>query len=219
MYLLDTNVVSELRLPQPHKGVVAWLLAHQYSGLFISALTAGEIQTGIETSRGLVNNERRKRGCRPGGVSQGGGPPRCSSGLRPSSTTFNRLSCENKFSRLGSIGCSWANGARPTTTRDAAWVVPQPLRIVHQPPRQQDPTKAEEFESWLDRLIRTQSFLALDAETYRIWAKTVVGQSDTIYEDALIAACAKRHGLTVVTRNVKHFRLFDVPAVNPFDYS
>ena len=30
---------------------------------------------------------------------------------------------------------SWANGARPTTTRDAAWVVPQPLRIVHQPPR------------------------------------------------------------------------------------
>jgi predicted nucleic acid-binding protein len=25
MYLLDTNVVSELRKPRPHKGVVAWL--------------------------------------------------------------------------------------------------------------------------------------------------------------------------------------------------
>ena len=30
---------------------------------------------------------------------------------------------------------SSANGARPTTKRDAGWVVPQPARIVHQSPR------------------------------------------------------------------------------------
>ena len=27
MYLLDTNVVSELRKPRPHGGVLAWLLS------------------------------------------------------------------------------------------------------------------------------------------------------------------------------------------------
>ena len=27
MYLLDTNVISELRKPKPHGGVVAWLEA------------------------------------------------------------------------------------------------------------------------------------------------------------------------------------------------
>nr|WP_210261244.1 type II toxin-antitoxin system VapC family toxin [Enterovirga sp. DB1703] len=35
--------------------------------------------------------------------------------------------------------------------------------------------------------------------------------------DAAIAATAIRHGLTVVTRNTRHFRVFDVPLLDPFD--
>ena len=41
-------------------------------------------------------------------------------------------------------------------------------------------------------------------------------QSDTIYEDAMIAATAIVHKLTVVTRNVRDFERYTVPIFNPF---
>src|ERR1700745_2744753 len=50
-YLLDTNVVSELRKPRPHGGVIAWLNDQQDEQLFLSAVTMGELQTGIERTR------------------------------------------------------------------------------------------------------------------------------------------------------------------------
>ena len=51
MYLLDTNVVSELRRLKPHGAVVAWLEAVDDAELHISAVTIGEIQSGIELTR------------------------------------------------------------------------------------------------------------------------------------------------------------------------
>ena len=51
MYLLDTNVVSELRKPRPHGGVLAWLQGVDDKDLFLSAVTVGEIQAGIELTR------------------------------------------------------------------------------------------------------------------------------------------------------------------------
>ncbi len=51
MYLLDTNVVSELRKPKPHGAVLAWLQPIADSDLFLSAVTIGEIQAGIEITR------------------------------------------------------------------------------------------------------------------------------------------------------------------------
>lgn len=51
MFLLDTNVVSELRRPKPHAGVVAWLQSVDDSRLHLSAVTVGEIQVGIERTR------------------------------------------------------------------------------------------------------------------------------------------------------------------------
>jgi len=51
MYLLDTNIVSELRKPKPHGGVLAWIRTVPDSSLFISAVTLGEIQRGIERIR------------------------------------------------------------------------------------------------------------------------------------------------------------------------
>ncbi len=51
MYLLDTNVVSELRKPRPNPAVVKWLTQVPNAQLFISAVTIGEIQSGIEITR------------------------------------------------------------------------------------------------------------------------------------------------------------------------
>jgi predicted nucleic acid-binding protein len=51
LFLLDTNVVSELRKPKPHKGVVGWIRAVPEEDLFLSAVTIGEIQAGIEITR------------------------------------------------------------------------------------------------------------------------------------------------------------------------
>lgn len=51
MYLLDTNVVSELRKPKPHGAVLAWLQALDDTQLHVCAVTIGEIQAGIELTR------------------------------------------------------------------------------------------------------------------------------------------------------------------------
>lgn len=51
VYLLDTNVVSELRRPKPHQGVVAWVQNASDETLHLSAVTIGEIQAGIEITR------------------------------------------------------------------------------------------------------------------------------------------------------------------------
>lgn len=133
MYLLDTNIVSELRKPRPHGGVVAWLEKVADEDLYLNALTLGEIQTGIEITR------------------------------------------------------------------------------------EQDSQKAAAIEAWADQVSHTYNVLAMDAATFRLWATLMHRQSDTVYEDAMIAATALRHKLTVVTRNVRGFERFDVPLLNPFE--
>ena len=50
-YLLDTNIVSELRKPKPHGGVVAWFSGLRNDQIYISAFTIGELQRGVEITR------------------------------------------------------------------------------------------------------------------------------------------------------------------------
>jgi predicted nucleic acid-binding protein len=50
-YLLDTNVVSELRKMRPHRGVVAWVNELREEQLYLSAVTMGELQAGVERVR------------------------------------------------------------------------------------------------------------------------------------------------------------------------
>lgn len=133
MYLLDTNVVSELRKPKPHGGVVAWLESIDDTHLHLSALTLGEIQAGIEMTR------------------------------------------------------------------------------------EQDAVKAGEIESWLEQVAEAYNVLPMDASAFRAWARLMHRKSDTLYEDAMITATAKVHGLTVVTRNVADFKALGVDVLNPFE--
>ena len=134
MYLLDTNIVSELRKIKPHGAVLAWLQSVDDHGLHLCAVTIGEIQAGIEITR------------------------------------------------------------------------------------EQNADKAHEIEAWLDELASSYNVLPMTAKTFRIWAKLMHGQSNTVIEDAMIAACAIAHQLTVITRNVRDFERFSVNLLNPFEF-
>lgn len=57
-YLLDTNVLSELKRKTPHAGLVAWLESKPSSTLYLSVLTLGEIRKGINA---LDDVNRRQR--------------------------------------------------------------------------------------------------------------------------------------------------------------
>jgi predicted nucleic acid-binding protein len=50
-YLLDTNVISELRKDHGNASVMAWFAATAADELYLSVLTVGEIRNGIERLR------------------------------------------------------------------------------------------------------------------------------------------------------------------------
>ena len=57
-YLLDTCVISEIIKPKPSKKVIAWIKNQEEKNLYLSALTFGEIEKGIEKS---VDGRRRNK--------------------------------------------------------------------------------------------------------------------------------------------------------------
>ena len=59
----------------------------------------------------------------------------------------------------------------------------------------------------------------MNGRVFRDWARLMHRQSDTLYEDAMIAATARVHGLTVVTRNLVDFKALGVEVLNLFGYN
>ena len=82
--------------------------------------------------------------------------------------------------------------------------------------RPRDPEFADRVTRWLDRVLRVHGrrILPVDLPVARRWGRLCarLGRRDT---DLLIAATALEHGLTVVTRNVRHFRPTGVPVLDP----
>jgi predicted nucleic acid-binding protein len=132
MFLLDTNVISELRKPRPHGAVLQWYGAVPLNQIAIPAVVIAELQAGAERTR------------------------------------------------------------------------------------RQDPAKSLELELWIDQMMLTIPILPMDGAIFREWARLMVGKSDDLSEDAMIAATARIRQLIVVTRNEKDFAHFGVPVLNPF---
>ncbi len=82
--------------------------------------------------------------------------------------------------------------------------------------QRQDPSKAREIESWLGMLESPFAIAPMDSACFREWARIMRRMSNAIDADAMIAATARVHGLTVATRNEKDFKHFAVTVVNPF---
>jgi len=134
MYLLDTNVVSEVRKPRPHGGVKAWLEATSIHEVFVCAISLAELERGaIATAKS-------------------------------------------------------------------------------------NPAKAAELSAWIERVQEGFQILALDGPVCREWARLMSRTSDTLSADAMIAATARVHGLTIASRNVRDFDGFGVDVYDPFTY-
>ena len=133
MYLIDTMVLSELRLRQRDPGVVAWISGQRQEDCFLSVVSIGEIERGIA----------RKR------------------------------------------------------SSDAVF--------------------ATQLAEWLDQLLRLYGdrLLPVDVGVVRRWGllSAEIGHDSA---DLLIAATALERGLTVVTRNLRHFIPTGVETLNPW---
>lgn len=58
--------------------------------------------------------------------------------------------------------------------------------------------------------------LPMDGPSFREAARLMVGKPDDLLYDVMIAVTARLHGLTVATRNEKHFQHMGVDVLNPF---
>ncbi len=59
-YLLDTCVISEIIRPQPDENVVSWVQGKDENSLYLSVLTFGEIEKGIEKSVDAARKRKLK---------------------------------------------------------------------------------------------------------------------------------------------------------------
>ncbi len=85
--------------------------------------------------------------------------------------------------------------------------------------REQDTGRAKLVEQWVDSVTANYNVLPMDVASFRRWAQLIRGQPRDLIADAMIAATALVHNLTVVTRNVRDFARFDVAVIDPFRQS
>lgn len=80
-----------------------------------------------------------------------------------------------------------------------------------------DPARADAMLAWLNRVLTLVSgrILPIDQDVMNVWSRMAAPRSLPPF-DGLIAATALRHGLTVVTRNIKDFAIPGLATLNPF---
>jgi predicted nucleic acid-binding protein len=84
--------------------------------------------------------------------------------------------------------------------------------------RRQDEVKAAAIEAWVDEVEKSSTILPMDGHCFRVAARVMVGRPEELFYDAMIAATARVHRLTVVTRNERDFKHLGVEIINPFKF-
>lgn len=88
--------------------------------------------------------------------------------------------------------------------------------------RERATRKSSDLASWLEAVLHLYGdrILAFDAPTARIagaMADRARGQGHAPgFADIIIAATAQRHGLTILSRNIRHFEPLGVAVLDPF---
>lgn len=84
--------------------------------------------------------------------------------------------------------------------------------------RRRDVAQAEVLDAWLGRITNDYAnrVLPITSEIAETWGRLNVPDPLPVV-DGLLAATARAHGLTVITRNVADIARTGVPVVNPFD--
>jgi predicted nucleic acid-binding protein len=85
--------------------------------------------------------------------------------------------------------------------------------------RRRDPDQAEVFADWLGELHKrfADRVVAIDSRVAEEWGRlNAIAPRNTV--DSLIAASARIHELTVVTRNTVDFEGCEVELLNPWEY-
>ncbi len=83
--------------------------------------------------------------------------------------------------------------------------------------RDWDPGSATRLEVWLDAVIESGAVLPMDAECFREHARIQHRRPSAVSSVAMIAATARVHRLTVVTRDGRDYRRLGIGCVNPFE--
>jgi hypothetical protein len=132
-FLIDANVLSELRKAVPHPNVAAWAASVDSDSVYLSVLVAGEIRQGVEMLR------------------------------------------------------------------------------------RRDPGRAEVLDGWLDDLLASYAdrTVAVDARVGDEWGRLNAAHGLPVI-DGLLAATARVHGWTLVTRNVRDVERTGVRCLDPF---
>jgi toxin FitB len=84
--------------------------------------------------------------------------------------------------------------------------------------RERDAAMASALEMWVNELEISATIIAMDSRCFRETARLMLRKPEDLLFDAMIAATARVHNLTVSTRNEKDFRQFGVDIYNPFTF-
>lgn len=133
-YLLDTNIISELRKKSPDVQVIKWMENIDPAVLYLSCITVGELKMGA---------------------------------LKKAKT---------------------------------------------------DQVAGKLLSKWIDELVSRyeEQIVLVDLATCNKWAELLAIDSTNAIDSLLLAQAATRN-MVLVTRNIKHFKIFDIECLNPFE--
>lgn len=125
---------------------------------------------------------------------------------------------ESRRGRRGDPGVvAWSASVAITDLYISALVLGELRKGIAMSRRRQDYIQAENLDAWLRSLIQVfgNRILPIDAVIADAWGEMYAIRNVPIV-DGLLAATAKVHNLTLVTRNISHVQGLGADLLNPF---